>query len=313
MTEEYLSQDEVDTLLRDLPETASSSESLSQLLIDVQQQNADFVLPERFFLQLAEDLSATFSKLLGQAAKIKIMPFQMQPYKKITEMATGFNSLHTIELPALDQRGLVLFDPDFVFMAIDHYFGGDGRFHHPADDKTPTYSHQHVLNKVLSALLEQYQKNWQFLYPLQCKIKGYESDIRLLEWLLPDQLVAVMSVQCELPLVSGQAYIVLSYQSLKIIRQHIEQAQDQQNQEWAERMTHSIRNGEVELIAELASTTLTCAEILQMKVGDVLPLNIAPTIDVCVDKIPVANCHYGTYNGRYALRIEHVLLTQAPH
>jgi flagellar motor switch protein FliM len=64
---------------------------------------------------------------------------------------------------------------------------------------------------------------------------------------------------------------------------------------------------EVELVAKLGTAKVNFDEILNMKVGDVIPLTIPETIEATVDGVPVLDCTYGVLNGQYALKVEKLL------
>jgi flagellar motor switch protein FliM len=61
--------------------------------------------------------------------------------------------------------------------------------------------------------------------------------------------------------------------------------------------------GEVELVAILAKANATLNDLLKMKPGDVIPINVNEILPVLVDGVPIMDAHYGVYNGRYALRV----------
>ena len=60
----------------------------------------------------------------------------------------------------------------------------------------------------------------------------------------------------------------------------------------------------VEIAARLATTTVSLRNILSMKTGDILPINIPEKIVANVDDIPLMECRYGLQGGQYALKIE---------
>jgi flagellar motor switch protein FliM len=76
---------------------------------------------------------------------------------------------------------------------------------------------------------------------------------------------------------------------------------------WVRLMTQQIQAAEVEVVADLATTKMSLNEILKMKVGDVIPLNISEEVEAKVDNIPVMQCRYGLFNGQYALRVQKLL------
>jgi flagellar motor switch protein FliM len=72
-------------------------------------------------------------------------------------------------------------------------------------------------------------------------------------------------------------------------------------------MTQQIQIAEVELVASLGTAKVNFDEILNMKVGDIIPLTIPETIEATVDGVPVLDCTYGVLNGQYALKVEKLL------
>ncbi|MFX7784364.1 FliM/FliN family flagellar motor switch protein, partial [Acinetobacter baumannii] len=46
------------------------------------------------------------------------------------------------------------------------------------------------------------------------------------------------------------------------------------------------------------------AEVLALRAGDVLPIELPENVIGKVDGVPVMQCSYGTMNGQYALRVQ---------
>ena len=76
---------------------------------------------------------------------------------------------------------------------------------------------------------------------------------------------------------------------------------------WVKMLTQQIQIAEVELIANLGQAKMTLGDVLNMKVGDVIPLPLSETVEAKVDNVPVMECKYGLFNGQYALRVEKLL------
>ena len=64
-----------------------------------------------------------------------------------------------------------------------------------------------------------------------------------------------------------------------------------------------------ELLREKSFAACTREELTQLKVNDVLPIEIPTLIEAHVDGVPVLECQYGTSGGRYSLRVENILAT----
>jgi flagellar motor switch protein FliM len=76
------------------------------------------------------------------------------------------------------------------------------------------------------------------------------------------------------------------------------------DQRWILMLRKQLKDAEVEISAQLATTTVSLDQVLNMKSGDIIPINIADKIVAHVDDIPLMECTYGQQGGQYALKIE---------
>ncbi|MBI0320671.1 FliM/FliN family flagellar motor switch protein, partial [Streptomyces javensis] len=60
---------------------------------------------------------------------------------------------------------------------------------------------------------------------------------------------------------------------------------------------------EVTLSSVLASKRMTLRDLTQLKVGDILPIELSPQVPLCVENIPVFTGEFGIANGMNAVKI----------
>ena len=60
------------------------------------------------------------------------------------------------------------------------------------------------------------------------------------------------------------------------------------------------------MVAEFARIPSSIRELMRLKVGDVLPVDVPQTIIASVDGVPLMECGYGVFNGQYALRVHNM-------
>jgi flagellar motor switch protein FliM len=53
-------------------------------------------------------------------------------------------------------------------------------------------------------------------------------------------------------------------------------------------------------------------QLLSFKPGDFVELDLNPLIPAKIDGVPVFDCHYGTSNKKYAIKVENVLTGSNP-
>jgi flagellar motor switch protein FliM len=80
-----------------------------------------------------------------------------------------------------------------------------------------------------------------------------------------------------------------------------------QDNRWVNMMGKQLQTAEVTLVARLGTAKVTLRDIVHMKPGDVIPLNIPDTVQAEVDGIPFMECRYGIQRGQYALKVERFL------
>ncbi len=60
-------------------------------------------------------------------------------------------------------------------------------------------------------------------------------------------------------------------------------------------------------MATLGHADIPIGQLINMKVGDVVMIDIPDTVVATVDNVPVFDCKFGTLNGQYAIKVNRVL------
>jgi flagellar motor switch protein FliM len=76
---------------------------------------------------------------------------------------------------------------------------------------------------------------------------------------------------------------------------------------WLRMLSRQVQSAEVELVANLGHAKLSLKQVNNLKVGDVIPIDIPPELTADVDGVPVLECNYGIFNGQYALRVQRMI------
>ena len=80
-----------------------------------------------------------------------------------------------------------------------------------------------------------------------------------------------------------------------------------EDQNWRENLVRQVQHSQLELVANFADISMRLSQILKLQPGDVLPIDKPDRIIAHVDGVPVLTSQYGTINGQYALRVEHLI------
>jgi flagellar motor switch protein FliM len=127
----------------------------------------------------------------------------------------------------------------------------------------------------------------------------------------PNEIVIVTQFSIEFGPTGGTLHICMPYSMIEPIRDvltsPIQGEALEVDRRWVRVLSKQVQLAEVELTADLAQIPVTFEDILNLRSGDVLPINIPENIVAKVDGVPVMECGYGLFNGQYALRVQKMI------
>jgi len=233
---------------------------------------------------------------------------------KFSEFIRSFTvptSLNIIQAKPLRGSALIVIEPALVFHVVDTLFGGDGRFDMRGEGRDFTPTEQRITQRMLEVMLADYQRSWGSVYSLQFEFVRAEMQTQFVNIASPTEVVVVSTFNLEVGSGGGPFHICLPYSMLEPIRDLIYSPmpgdQSEPDRRWVRSLAQQVQSAEVELVARLGGARLRLKDLIDLKPGDVLPVDIPDTIVGEIDNVPMMECKYGILNGRYALRIERML------
>jgi len=324
MSDSFLSQDEVDALLKgvngDEDEVKVEDNDPSKV------RTYDLATQERIVrgrMPTLEIINERFTRLLRiglfnflrRSVEISVGPVRISKYSDFVRNLVVPTNLNLVHMKPLRGTGLIVLDPSLAFLMVDNMFGGDGRFHTRVEGREFTQTEQRIIRRVLDILFETYQKSWEPVYPIEFEYIRSEMNTQFANIATPNEVVVAITFTVELGDVGGEMHFCFPYSMLEPIKDMLTSSMQGEvlgvDKRWVRLMTQQIQAAEVEIVADLAKQKLTLHQILDLKVGDVIPLTINEEVDAAVDNVPVMRCKYGLFNGQYALRVQKLLKSNA--
>ncbi len=317
----FLSQDEVDALLAGV--TGESAEKPREA------ENADGVRPYdlsspervvRHRMQTLELINERFARRLRtlmlnfmrRNADITVGNIRIQKYSEFERNLPVPSNLNMVTMKPLRGTALFTFDPNLVFLIIDSVFGGHGRYNTRIEGRDFTTTEQRIILRLLNLTLDSYGSAWEQVYPIEFEYVRSEMHTKFASISSSNDIVVVTSFQIELGAVGGNLNICLPYSMIEPVRDLLtrplqERGADAIDQRWTQQLSHQVRSADVDLVADFAHIPTNVGELMRLKVDDILPLEISPEVTAHVGGVPVMKCTYGTFSGRYALRVQKIL------
>ena len=323
MSQDFLSQDEVDALLKgvtgeaDEVQAATDTKGVRPYNLATQERIVRGRMPtleiinERFARQLRIGLF----NFMRRAAEISVGPIRIVKYNEFIRNLVVPTNLNLVQVKPLRGTGLFIFDPNLVFLVVDNLFGGDGRFHTRVEGRDFTQTEQRIIQRLLGLIFEEYEKSWKPVYELKFEFLRSEMNTQFANIATPNEVVVVTTFNIEFGPTSGEFHICLPYAMIEPVRDLLYSSMQGDHLEvdkrWLRLLAQQVQTAEVELTATLGQTAVTFNQILKMKAGDVIAFDIPQAITAAVDGVPVMECHYGLFNGQYALKVEKMLAGSA--
>ena len=319
MAENFLSQEEVDALLKgvtgDQDEVAVTDDpgSVRSYNLATQERIVRGRLPTMEIIneRFARQFRISLYNFLRRTAEVSIGPVRVSKYSEFIRNLVIPTNLNLVQMKPLRGTALIVLDPSLVFLLVDNLFGGNGRFHTRIEGRDFTQTEQRIIQRVLEIVFETYAKSWQPVYPLTLEYMRSEMNTQFANIATPNEVVISTTFSIELGSVGGELHICIPYSMIEPIRDILTSSLQGETLEtdkrWVRLMRQQIQSAEVQLNATLGTTNMTLREILEIKAGDVIPINVPPMVEAKVDGVPVMECSYGTLNGQYALRVEKLL------
>jgi len=319
VADDILSQEEVDALLRGVtgePEesaTEETGEGIRSYDIGRQERIVRGRMPtleiinERF----ARNFRIGLFNLIRRTAEISVSPVTVIKYSEFVRNLVVPTNLNLIHMSPLRGTALFVFDPNLVFLVIDNMFGGDGRFHMRVEGRDFTLAEQRIIKKMLEVTFEEYRKAWEPIYPIQFEYVRSEMNTQFANIATPTEVVVVCTFNIELGAGGGDFHVCMPYSMIEPIRDLLTSTMQadraEADERWVSQLTLQVQDAQVELVANLGQTSVTLRQILDLKVGDVISLDLPEAVVAAVDGVPLFECQYGQKNGQYALKVGRVL------
>jgi flagellar motor switch protein FliM len=319
MTEQFLSQDEVDALLEGV---TGESQKLEQQEPTEGIRNYDLGNQERIVrgrMPTMEIINERFARnfrvglfnFMRRSPEISVGPVRVIKYSAFVRDIAVPTNINILSLAPLRGSGLLIFDPNLVFTVIDTLFGGTGkvRFRIEGRDFSPT--EQRIIQRLVQVATAEYTKAWGSLFKFDFTHQRSEMHTQFANVASPSEIVVATTFNIEIGDSGGEVHFCFPYASLEPIRDVLYSSLQADGQEpdrrWVRQLTQQVQSAEVELCGELATTPIRLGDLVKLQVGDFVPLPLRDIIPVKVDGVPVMECSFGTVNGHIAVRIERLL------
>lgn len=316
MVTDLLSQDEIDALLHGVddgdidvdeseltPGEAVPYDFTSQDRIVRGRMPTLEMINERF----ARHMRISLFNLMRRSADISINGIQMIKFGEYVHSLFVPTSLNMVRIRPLRGTALFTLEAKLVFILVDNFFGGDGRFHAKIEGREFTPTERRIIQILLEQSFIDLKEAWSPVMKVDFEYMDSEVNPALATIVSPSEVVVVCSFHIELDGGGGNFHVTMPYSMIEPIREKLDAGvqsdRDDVDSRWSQALKEEVMSAEVELKSTLLETELTLRDVMKFKAGDIIPVDLPEKVVVDVGGLPSFRAKYGQSRDRVALQI----------
>ncbi|EIC22144.1 flagellar motor switch protein FliM [Thiorhodovibrio frisius] len=318
---DILSQDEIDALLHGVDGGDIDTET-DPFPADGEAREFNFATQERIVrgrmptLEMINERFARYLRvhlfnLLRRSAEISVVGTRLTKFADYVHSLFVPTSLNLVRVAPLHGTALFVFDPKLVFVLVDNFFGGDGRFYTRIEGRDFTPMELRVIQNLLNTAFRDMEKAWEPVMELKFEFINSEVNPQFANIVSPTEIVVINDFHVDLDGGGGNLHVTLPYSMIEPIREHLDTGLQSDrsgvDQRWLHALQDEVQLAEVEISSMLTEATLSVEELLRVRPGDIIPIELPDHVVLNVEDVPLFRGKYGTLNGQNAIKIEEIL------
>lgn len=333
MSQQVLSQSEVDALLAAVSDgdvatgdsgnkkSGGSGGSASKATDDRKIVNYDLTSQDKVIRGRLPQLDVIYEKFM-RAFRVSLSS-ALRKIASITLTSTEFlkfgEFINTLPLPTcmsvlrfgnLRGSALMVIESKLAYALIDSFFGGADRPYTKIDGKEFTPIELSIVKKVVELAIGDLETAWSSVEKIGCSFVRTEVNPQFVGIVPPTDLVIASTFDVELENASGTISMVIPYATIEPIKQKLQSGfqveSDQTDKKlWTEIIENQLLETNLDIRVSLGETEITLAELMELKEGDVIPLNQDANgeIDINVEGVKKFKGYHGIHHGTVAMQV----------
>lgn len=314
---DVLSQDEIDALLHGVDGGDIETET-DEPLRDGVAREYDFHSQDRIVRgrlptlemineRFARNLRVSMFNLLRRQAEIAVGGVQMSKFAEYIHSLYVPTSLNLIRVKPLRGTALFVIDPKLVFIVVDNFFGGEGRFYNKIEGREFTPTEQRVISILLNLVFRDLVDAWHPVKHLEFEFQGAEVNPHLANIVSPTEVVVVSTFRIDLEGGGGDLHITFPYSMIEPIRDLLDAGVQSDvadvDGRWIISLRDEIFEAKVDVKSSLLEMEMSLADIIKLKPGDIIPIDMPDTVVLEAEEIPMFRGVMGVSRGNAAVKI----------
>ncbi len=323
---DLLSQAEIDALLNGVSDGDIDTEDETEFYSEADTEEFhekgvvreyDFASQERIVrgrmptLEMVNERFARFIRIslfnfLRRSAEIFISGIQVQKFSEYIQGLLVPTNLTIVRFNPLRGKALIVIDPRLVFTVVDNFFGGAGQFYNQTEGREFTPTEMRVVRIIIDMIFKDLKEAWKPVMELDFEYVSAEINPRFANIIGPGEIIVISTIHVELEGGGGDVNIAMPYAMLEPIRELLDAISSDSGEVddgWQMALRNEVLRAEVSINSLLVEKSMTIRDVMRLKKGDVIPIDMPETVILKAEGIPVFEGKVGISDGNYAVQI----------
>lgn len=335
--DDILSQGEIDALMAGLDTEMAGADASAESAVEAEEEapqeeaapavkgektvkRYDFKRPDRFSkdqLRMLEMMHEAFARHFGTAlsafirtiAEIEVLSVKQSSYGEYVNHLNSPTALTVFSFEPLRGNCMLEINPTIIFPIIDRVLGGPGN--PMAKERELTDIEQVVVGKLAVKALDSLRDAWERVARVNPEIVNKETNPQFVQLVAPSEMCLVIKFSLKVKEHKGAMTLCFPYMVLETIIQKLS------TQKWfisnsggstpetRQTLQSRLQTTPVPVSVQVGRLTLSTAQVMALKAGDVIPMNknVNTQLDVFVEDKRKFGGRPGIHSKRKAVMI----------
>jgi len=315
---DVLSQDEIDALLHGVDGGDVETES-DQPLAEGEVRSYDFTSQDRIIrgrmptLDMINERFARYFRvgmfgLLRRSAEISIGGTQTTKFGEYIHSLFVPTSLNLVRIHPLRGTALFVLDPKLVFIIVDNFFGGDGRFMTKIEGRDFTPTERRVIQMILEQAFADLKEAWAPVMPVDFEYTSSEVNPQFANIVSPSEIVVTTKFQVELDGGGGDFHVTMPYAMIEPVKElldaGVQSDREEMDDRWVRTLREESKSAPIHVSAKLCELNLTLRDVLSFKAGEIVPFDMPDLVTLYAEDVAIMRGRLGLHRDKYSVRVE---------
>jgi len=250
---------------------------------------------------------AVFLPMLRIQPRISSFPPEVKTFDEYTSGIESFMSLTASRLEELRGNMMLVMDPTFISILTNSFYGG--QLGPDKSKKTEFTSTEDRLIEIISeGLNRMLESAWKDLMPINLNVQGREVNPQFVSFVDGSELVIICSFVVQLPGMDAANFdLIYPLQTLKpiasLLRSKVQSDVVEDDISWRQRLERAVLEVPLKVSARLSKPVVSMSKLINVKPGEVIPIQIGEGVEVRVEDKPIFLGEMGEVSGQSAINL----------